>query len=51
MYTLEVTDPTIQVDIRLDFGESENIEVIDDENVLREDGRFIVVGSVMPMTS
>ena len=51
MYTLEVTDPTIQVDIRLDFGESANIEVIDDENVLREDGRFIVVGSVMPMTS
>ena len=51
-YTLEVSDPVIQVDIRLDFADSQNVEVVDDENVLREDdGRSIVVGSVMPMTT
>ena len=50
-YTLEVTDPVIQVDIRLDFGDSTNIEVVDDENVLKESGRYIAVGSVMPMSS
>lgn len=33
-YTLEVTDTTVQVDIRLDFVDSQNIEVVDDENVL-----------------
>ena len=50
-YTLEVSEPAIQVDIRLDFGDSQNIEVVDDENVLREDDRYIVVGTVMPLTS
>lgn len=51
-YTLEVTDTTVQVDIRLDFADSQNIEVVDDENVLQEsDGRYIVVGTIMPMTS
>ena len=50
-YTLEVTDPTIQVDIRLDFADSENIEVVEDENVLMEDDRYVVVGTIMPMTS
>lgn len=50
-YTLEVNEPLITVDIRLDFGESENIEVIDDDNVLKESDRFVVVGSVMPLTN
>ena len=40
------------MDVRLDFDGSDNIEVVDDENVLREeDGRYIVVGTVMPKTS
>ena len=39
------------MDIRLDFGDSVNIEVVDDENVLKENDRYIVVGTVMPMTS
>ena len=50
-YTLEVSEPAIQVDIRLDFGDSENIEVVDDDNVLKEDDRYIVVGTVMPLSS
>ena len=49
-YNLEVND-IVQVDIRLDFSNSSNIEVQDEENVLDENGNKIVVASVMPQTS
>ena len=49
-YNLEVKE-AVQVDIRLDFSGSKNVEVQDDENVIEEEGNKIVVASVMPMTS
>ena len=49
-YNIEVKE-AVQVDLRLDFNNSKNIEVQDDENVITEEGNKIVVASVMPMTS
>ena len=49
-YNLEVNE-AVQVDIRLDFGNSQNVEVQDDENVLDENGNKIVVASIMPRSS
>ena len=49
-YNLEVNE-AVQVDIRLDFGNSQNVEVQDDENVIDENGNKIVVASIMPKSS
>lgn len=49
-YSLEANE-TVQVDIRLDFKNSTNVEVQDDENVIDEDGNKIAVASIMPQSS
>ena len=35
-YVLEVNESSVQVDIRLDFSESRNVHIEDDENVIKE---------------
>ena len=49
-YNIEVKE-AVQVDVRLDFNNSKNIEVQDDDNVIIEEGNKIVVASIMPFTS